>query len=245
MRNKSTLVFNLILLSTDFISLVAAFVLAYVLRVKIDTRPLIQPLAAITFLKIHLLILPFWLVIFGKLGLYNSEKLGGRLSELTKILIGCAGGTVLIIVIDFLSRQPVFPARLVPLYGFSLAFLLVGLNRQIIYKTRHWLYRLGIGIKKVALVGQGPVSRQLLSSLSDSAGSGYQLVALINGPRTKTTGIARYRNFRSSTRRLLKAGVDEIIQTELFNRADRNAEVLKFARTHHIKYRFYPTPSEL
>lgn len=244
MRNKSTLVLNVILVLGDFVALVAAFVLAYALRVKIDTRPLIEPVAAGTFLKIYLLILPVWLLIFGWLGLYNSEATRSRLSELLKVFIGCLLGTVFIIVLSFLSHRPIFPARLVPLYGFALAFLLVGLERQIIHYLRHWFYRLGIGLKKVVIVGTGPIGLQVANGLRNRINSGYEVVGLIGKSRSGLKGLKIYRDLAGARRSILKQRVDEIVETELIGTSS-SSEVMHFAHAHHIKYRFYPTPADL
>src|SRR5688572_15246052 len=218
MRNKSTLTLNVLLVLADFAALVAAFVLAYILRVKIDTRPLVEPLAAASFLKIHLLILPVWLMIFGRLGLYNSESTYNRLSEFMKIVKGCLGGTIFIIVLDFLSRQPIFPARLVPLYGLILAILIVSTERQLVYWARRWwFYRIGIGLKKIVIVGSGPVVKQLVEGLINTQNSGYKIVGIIGRSVAGSKNIPVYPSLDAAKKRIVASGVDEIVQAEFFD----------------------------
>jgi len=80
MRKRSELFFSFILVPLDFIALVSAFVVAYIIRVKLDGRPVAHPISAILFLKISLLVLPIWILIFALSGLYNLSNLRGRFS---------------------------------------------------------------------------------------------------------------------------------------------------------------------
>jgi hypothetical protein len=58
MRKRSELFFSLILVPLDFVALTAAFVIAYIIRVKLEGRPVAHPVAAMTFLQIILILLP-------------------------------------------------------------------------------------------------------------------------------------------------------------------------------------------
>ncbi len=82
------MVYNLFLVVGDFLALVAAFVGAYILRVTIDSRPLVEAIPARTYLGVFLALLPFWILIFAMLGLYNSNIYEKRFRELGRLLIG-------------------------------------------------------------------------------------------------------------------------------------------------------------
>ncbi|HSX14907.1 MAG TPA: hypothetical protein VLE72_03315 [Candidatus Saccharimonadales bacterium] len=68
MRKKSELLFNAVLPIVDFVSIVSAFVLAYIIRVKIDNRPVPNPIRALLFFKVFLVLLPVWIFILRYLG---------------------------------------------------------------------------------------------------------------------------------------------------------------------------------
>jgi len=74
MKSNSSLIYSFFLLVGDFLSLVLAFVGAYILRVKIGltfsaTTAVAHPVHGITYLWVFVLLAPFWLLIFAMLGL--------------------------------------------------------------------------------------------------------------------------------------------------------------------------------
>ena len=68
-------------MTADFLVLLAAFTVAYVLRVQIDNRPLVNPIYAFDYLVTALTILPLWIIVFATLGLYSSQTYNRRLAE--------------------------------------------------------------------------------------------------------------------------------------------------------------------
>ena len=87
MKSNSSLIYSLALVVGDFLALVAAFVGAYVLRVSISHRPISESIPAVTYLEIFLALLPFWILIFALLGLYNSSIYEKRFKEAGRLLI--------------------------------------------------------------------------------------------------------------------------------------------------------------
>src|SRR5882757_6944132 len=109
MKNNASLIYNACLIVGDFFALVAAFVAAYILRVKLDPRPLLEPIHALPYLGIFLTVLLFWILIFALLGLYNSNIYERRFKELGRLLVGLFIGLLLVIFWDFLADKPIFP----------------------------------------------------------------------------------------------------------------------------------------
>ena len=132
MKNNASLVYNACLVIGDFLALVAAFVAAYILRVKLDPRPLIEPIDAMQYLGIFLTVLPFWILIFAWLGLYNSTIYEKRFVEFGRLIVGSFIGLLFLVFWDFVSSEPIFPARLVPIYGFTIAFALLVVYRNLL-----------------------------------------------------------------------------------------------------------------
>ena len=71
MPTKNTKFYSLILILADTLVLLAAFTVAYIIRVQIDNRPLVSDVFAIDFLWTALTIVPFWIIIFALIGLYS------------------------------------------------------------------------------------------------------------------------------------------------------------------------------
>ncbi|NDC94271.1 hypothetical protein EB077_03025 [bacterium] len=132
MKNSAQLLYGFVLLVGDFVALVAAFTLAYIIRVKLDIRPLIEQVPAQTYLYLFLSLLPFWLLIFALLNLYKKEVYENRFSEAARIVVGCVIGLLFLLSSEYVFNRVIFPARLVPVYGFLMSMLLVLLSRTIL-----------------------------------------------------------------------------------------------------------------
>ena len=130
MKNSSSLAYSFTLLVGDFIALLVAFVLAYILRVSLDSRSLINQISSSDYLKLWLILIPIWLIIFAVLGLYQRRVYEYRWREMVLLLTGSILGIMAVITVDFASERPIFPARLVPVYGLVFGFLFLLLEPQ-------------------------------------------------------------------------------------------------------------------
>ena len=244
MKSNASLVYNMFLVAGDFLALIAAFVGAYFIRAQ-SLVPVAHPISGHTYVYIFLAVLPFWILIFALLGLYNSNIYERRFSEFGRLLIGSFIGMMFVVFWNFVSVNPIFPAKLVPIYGFILGFLFLVLFRNVARLIRTELFGFNVGLTHVALVGTNPATRELVSSLADSRQSGYKIVAVVVDKRqVDGRAIPTYANFRQflsgST-----ATVHGIVQTELYADESRNAEILAYAQENHIGYRFVPGNTEL
>lgn len=248
MKNNASLVYSACLVVGDFLALVAAFVAAYVLRVKwevgIDQAPITS--SGRTFLGVFLLVLPFWILIFALLGLYNHSIYEKRFKELGRLLVGSFIGLMLVIFWNFLSAEPIFPARLVPIYGFAFGFVFLVIFRNLARFLRVQLFRRDSGLTRVLLIGNTDMTRELADWLADSRRSGYKVVGIVGGKRSqgKHGAIPLYHSFD----RFLEGYTGElhnIVQTELYADETRNAKILTYAQENHVGYRFVPGNTEL
>src|SRR5688572_24273822 len=129
MKSNASIIYRLVLVLGDFLALVAAFTGAYLLRVTYDARPLVEQVPALTYFWLFVALVPFWLVMFGLLGLYSQNIYEKRFSELGRLLVGSVIGFMFVITAEFVMDRPIFPARLVPVYGLGLAFLFLVIFR--------------------------------------------------------------------------------------------------------------------
>lgn len=232
----------------DFLALVTAFVAAYVLRVKwalgIDHTPITSE--GRTFLGVFLFVLPFWVLIFALLGLYNHSIYEKRFKELGRLLIGSFIGLMLVIFWNFLSKEPIFPARLVPIYGFTFGFLFLVVFRNVARIIRIQLFRRDSGLTRVLLIGNTDMTRELADWLANSRHSGYKIVGIVGGKRSlgEHVTIPLYRTFEQYLSNHTN-NLHGIIQTELYADETRNAKILTFAQENHVSYRFVPGNTEL
>jgi exopolysaccharide biosynthesis polyprenyl glycosylphosphotransferase len=246
MKNNASLVYNLFLMLGDFLALIAAFVGAFILRVSLSDVPIAHAVPARTYLSIFIVVLPFWILIFGLLGLYNNSIYERRFRELGRLFIGSFIGLLSVIFINFLSDKPLFPAKLVPIYGFGLGFIFLVIFRNLARLIRTELFGFRVGLNNVLIVGNTTMTAELVDLLHNSRRSGYNIIGVIG---TKFalgdhTHVATFSDFKIALESVSEP-VHTIIQTELYADESRNRDLLEYAQANHVAYRFVPGNTEL
>jgi exopolysaccharide biosynthesis polyprenyl glycosylphosphotransferase len=248
MKNNASTLYNLCLIIGDAIAITLAFSLAYILRVTVNHTPLSADVHAHSYLVLVIGLLPFWILIFGLLGLYNARIYEKRFSELGRLLIGCFIGILFVISYSYIANTVIFPARLVTLYGFGLAFFFVLVERTIARGLRRELFSYGYGINNVLLVGDTKTTQRLLDALSNTGITGYKILGVVGGIKHQLKhhdGYQDYKSFGEAIAHLKGKPLHTIIQTELYAATADNDEILTYAQENHAAYRFVPGNSEL
>lgn len=247
MKNNTSLIYSFCLIVGDALALIAAFVAAYILRVSLSDRIVSQPINAVTYLQTFLVMLPFFLMIFGLLSLYTNRVYDKRFSELGRLLVGTFVGILFVISYGYITNTPIFPARLVTLYGFGLAFFFVLAFRTIARGIQRQLFNYGVGINNVILIGDNHLTHRLIDSLANTRHTGYHVLAVVSQHRQPGRPSGHYEHYETFAQAIghLKTDLHTIIQTELYADNNKNDEVLTYAQSHHIAYRFVPGNSEL
>lgn len=248
MRNNTSVVYNFCLVIGDFLALVFAFTVAYILRVTLSHRALSAQIHAHTYIGIFLTLLPFWILIFALLGLYNARVYEKRFSELGRLAIGSFIGILFVISYSYIANVAIFPGRLVTVYGFGLALFFIFLFRTVARGVRRELFTFGIGINNVLLVGDTRTTHLLMEALANTKVTGYKVLGVVGGvkhPLKATAPYRLYRNFADAVDSLHDKQLHTVIQTELYPNSEQNDTILTYAQEHHIAYRFVPGNSEL
>lgn len=242
MPSKNTKFFSLVLVLTDFAVLLIAFGIAYVLRVQLDHRPLLTHVYALDYLLTTLSIVPFWIIVFASLGLYNANTYNRRLVEWAKVAVGTFIGILLIIGWEYISLRHFFPARLAAVYALVGSFALIVFEREVLRLIRSLMYRYGRGIRRVLVVGNSAATRDIIEELSATHKSGYQIVALAGPKRSIPLGldIQQFSSVETALGKIQDLGITTIIQTDLYDSEDRNQRILGAAQVNHIQYNFIP-----
>jgi exopolysaccharide biosynthesis polyprenyl glycosylphosphotransferase len=248
MRNNTSAIYNFCLVIGDCLALIAAFSVAYVLRVSVSHRALTAHVHAHTYIMISITLLPFWVLIFALLGLYRERNYENRFSELGRLVVASFIGILFVISYAYIANVKIFPARLVTFYDFGLACFFVFLFRTLARGIQRQLFSFGVGINNVLLVGDTLTTHLLMNSLSDTAATGYRVIGVVGGVKhaIKTrVNYNLYTDFAEAVKDLTKPAPHTIIQTELYSDTERNNEILSYAQENHIAYRFVPGNDEL
>jgi lipopolysaccharide/colanic/teichoic acid biosynthesis glycosyltransferase len=146
---------------------------------------------------------------------------------------------------NFVADKPIFPARLIPIYGFAFGFIFLVIFRNLARLIRGWLFGYEVGLTRVLLVGNTRMTRELLDWLAESRKSGYKVVGVIGAPKvTEGHKVPRYESLDEFLKHY-HGELHGIIQTELYADETRNSRILAYAQEHHVNYRFVPGNTEL
>lgn len=229
---KSDLFFSVLLLPVDFAMVVLAGLSAYYLRfaeATTEIRPVIFNLPAGEYVSILLAIAIVWLVIFAFSGLYNLRELGSLKNELRKVVLGCSLGLVAIVIFIFFYRE-LFSSRFIVLVGWLLAMLYIGIGRILITVLRRFLYRYGVGVHTVVVVGDNQTAERLVKEYSTRWGLGIQVVKRL--PDFSAETAKDFEEFVTVKQ------IDEVIQADPnLSKADR-LRLYDFADEHHLIFKY-------
>jgi len=173
---RSELFFNFILIPVDIAMIVVAFISAYYFRIKMEVI-YIWPFDQ--YIKFVLIMLPLWIIIFFLAGLYNYEKRKRPLDEFASIVLGVSSCIMLMVAWIFLSRT-IFFSRLVIIYAWLFSLIFITFGRLFVRYVQIFLYRWGIGVHKVIILGNGEASELMMKEIQSNKQLGYKLIGIVN-----------------------------------------------------------------
>ncbi len=230
---RSELIFSFLLLPLDFIMIVLAGISAYYIRYADffqKLRPVIFNLNFSSYLNAVLIISFLWTIIFALAGLYTIKSARKLVKEIYRVILACSTGFVLIVIIIFIRRE-LFDSRFIILAGYILAIIYVSFGRIIIRFIQRILFKSGLGLRKIVLVGDSKTSDILIHEFSKNNYFGYKIVKRI---KKFDLGTEQEMNEFIKT-----SEVDEIIQSDpnlskaevlrLYDFADENHIIFKYA----------------
>lgn len=240
---KTIRFYTIALIILDILAVLSAFVLAYILRVQLDPRPLVNEISAATFFTTFVQLTPFWVITLWSLGLYSPSVYQKRLTEMGKLAMASFVGILLIIGYDFVIDEPLFPARLVPVYAGVATFTFLVVGREFLRLVRDTAYLFGYGVQRVMIIGNNEATLDIIENLGNTKRSGYRVVATV-GKKPKDPAILHFGSLSKALLSLHSLRIDTIIQTDLYDNTERNQQIMGAAQESHIQYCFVPGEAE-
>lgn len=176
---RSELTFSALLVPIDYLMIVFAGLTAYYLRFSsslTEIREVYYTLPLHEYINIVIGVAALWVVVFAISGLYVIRGSRRPLDELAKIFIACSTGVMLIIILIFFQRE-LFSSRFIILAGWVISIVYVSLGRISVRALQRVLYRRGIGLHGVAVIGRDKTSHDLATALRLQPALGYAVVA--------------------------------------------------------------------
>ena len=229
---KTDLIFSTILLPLDYLMIILAGLTAYALRYEEwvqNIRPVIFNLDFKQYFFYLWIVGLTWLVFFAVAGLYQIKGPKKIASEIGKIVLACSTGMLAVIVLAFFSRE-LFDSRFILLVGWIFAILFVIVDRLVVRAIQRILYKRGIGVHKIVLIGGRESIKEIYVELLENKKLGYKVVVYLE-------------NFSEDKKNELekickKIDIDEIILTDINLSKKENLVLLDFAESKHITFKY-------
>ena len=180
---KSELFFSALQVPVDFIMVVAAGLVAYVLRVNPsiqEFRPVLYQFGLRQYAEMVLIAAAFFVVIYAIDGLYNIRSTKRTLKEFYRVFRATAIGLMIIIVLIFIDRE-LFSSRFIILGGGVLVVIFVSFGRVALgFFQRFLLKWKGIGVHRLLLVGVNGTCSNIKQKIKSSPDLGYKVIGHID-----------------------------------------------------------------
>ena len=218
----------------DALAVVGAYSIAFILRVKISDAPVVNAIAADTYLGSLLILLPFVIVIFSVVGLYRTIRNDSLISTIGKLLLGAFLAMLFMVFIDYFHPATIFPAKKVPLYGLVISIVLLAVERSLLYLIRYLRNRTNVGLPSVLVIGDNETAKLLVRDI-ERPSSSYRLQGVVGDGRLKWT---TYKTFDEAVANFLP---NIIIQVTSADKPKVDNKILAFAQKHYIDFKFVPS----
>ena len=148
---RSELFFSTILIPLDLVSAVFGFMAAYYIRKHLDPFDIVYIPPLKDYLNFLYYFLPAWLLVFSFLGLYNVKTNRKFAPIFYRILIAVPTAFMLFVTTMFFVKESFF-SRLIILYALGIIILTTTFARLFLFLLRRFLFRFGVGIKRVLVM---------------------------------------------------------------------------------------------
>jgi exopolysaccharide biosynthesis polyprenyl glycosylphosphotransferase len=230
---KSELFFSAIQVPVDIIMIFLAALSAFSIRnvpELLAFKPKLYNYPLESYIKIVILIIPIFIIIYAVEGLYDIRSTRKFWKEALKVFAATSIGLVVIIVAIFLKREW-FSSRFIILAAWFLAVVYVIFARYLLQLLQKWLLILrGTGVHRVLLIGRNGKIDVFEKLIRQDKRLGYRIIDQI-----ETAHLKIVKNIKE------KKGIDEIIICEPSITDDEQEKLIDFCAINNIVYKFIPT----
>jgi len=212
---KSELFFSFLLIPLDYLMIILAGISAYYIAL--------------------LIIALLWIPIFAFTGLYNIRTARKIIKEMYGVVSACSTGLMLVVVLIFMRRE-LFDSRFIVLTAWLLAILYIVIGRVLVRWLQRYLFKFGIGVRNVVLIGNSKTGDYLITKFSTDKSFGFKVVKRIRDIEAKT--MKELDDFIKVNRNNRQNRVDEIIQSDPNLTKTEMLKLYDFADEHHLSFRY-------
>lgn len=244
LRNKP--VMALVMALTDVVLINLAFAFAYWLRYEKQWLVALEPQNYVPYrvwFPVGLTLTGILLLAYQLEGVYDLRRRSGWLDQVYSLLTGTLIGIAVLTVLTFYAR-PMFYSRLMLGYAGVLIVAVLSLSRLGWGSLQAYLFRRGIGVERVLVVGCGETGRAVMGSIMARPELGYQVVGFVDDdPERGQRDLGRFRALgpiSALPRLLAREQIDEVIVALPWRSIERIQQVMSLCEQHGVRTRIVP-----
>lgn len=186
---KSELFFAIIQIPVDYFAVIIAGLFAYYFRFyggeSLGTSsPLIFNFREYVFVLLFVSLV--WVGCFAIAKGYSLRRSRKMLDELYNAFLGVSLGTVLLILFIFFRKELFFSSRFIITAAWAFGIVFVWIGRILTRRLQLSLYRRGVGVNRVIIIGKDRTSGIIVSHMT-SGKSGYEILDVLPSPNGEMT----------------------------------------------------------
>ncbi len=225
---RSEIILMVLQVPIDFLLLVLAGVSAYYLRLSewaVSLRPVMFDLSLTSFMNVVALVALSWVLIFSIFGLYSTNPNRKLASDLVKVILACSVGLGAIAVYVMFALQQ-FDSRFLVVAGWGFAVIYICLGRILMRGFKGILYRFGLGLRRVVVIGDEEETVEVAQILSERKGLGYRVVG-------------KFTNFNNQVgEEINKLKIDELLFINPRADEKETLSAITFCEDHHKVFKY-------
>jgi len=225
---RSEIFLMVIQVPIDFLLLILAGISAYYLRFTdwaVAIKPVIFKLTMIDFVWLTSLVAVGWMANFALVGLYSTNPNRKLSRDLTRVVLACSAGLGAV-ALYVMFTQTQFDSRFLVVAGWLFAIVYVSFGRIITRGLKGIMYRAGIGLRRVIVIGTGQVTKDIVSALKERKSLGYDVIG----------ELPWFDESRACE--LKKLNLDEILFTNTRANEEETFALIDFANENHIVFKY-------
>ncbi len=163
----------------DLFLTAATFYLAYWLRFETGLLEQARPHQRMQYTIVLACILPLWPGLFSFFRVYQSRRHQGIFADFRPLLFSLTTGVIFICAFTFFYREISY-SRLTFVWFGVLNFVLIFSERVTLRAILHHLRKRGYNLRRVLIVGAGPLGRRVAQRVLTHPEMGYHIVGLLD-----------------------------------------------------------------
>ena len=229
---RSELLFNIISIPLDTVSLLLAALVSFYIRTGYASRfiPVSFEPDLPRFMHLMSMALPAILLIYAIFGLYNLKATRKFSHEFAAIFSGTSMALLLIIVMFFFDQQ-FFQSRLIVLIAWAVSIVTVTIMRAILKRIQVVCLNRGYGLHSLVIIDGHDSDRFLVKKLKHDKSLGYVVTAELHDTPELIDELERLYH---------KGRVEEIFLLNQTLPDDRTIEIVQFARSKGLNFNYVP-----